>query len=110
MAEGEALAFVDDQALEVIESWFAIGFEPNLIGVGYAVAQLLLLVCLRIDFESLEVDEHELRESAYCHFFGRDLLCEAGLTVQLVISIEQFFDGESLQAVAEGGVSLDVDA
>ena len=96
MAEGEALAFVDDKPFEVVEGWFAIGFQSDLVGVRDPIAQLLLLVCLRIDLESLEVDEHELWESADCHFFRSDLFREAGLTVQLVVSIEQLFDRESL--------------
>jgi len=90
------LALVDDKPFEVVESWFAVGFQSDLVGVWNPVAQLLLLVCLRIDLESLEVDEHQLWESTDCHFFRSDLFCEAGLTVQLVVPIEQLFDGESL--------------
>ena len=104
------MAFVDDKPFEVVEGWFAVGFQSNLVGVWDPVAQLLLLVCLRIDLESLEVDEQELWESADCHFFRGDLFREAGLTVQLVVPIEQLFDRESLEAVAQGGISLDIDA
>ena len=101
---------MDNKSFQIIRRVLSICLKSYFIWIGNSVTQFLLLICLWVNFESLEVDEEKLGESTDCHLLCGHLLGEASLAVQLVITIEQLFHRESLQAVAERCVSLYIDA
>ena len=57
VAKLEALALMDDQALQVVDHRLVACFQPELLWERNPVVQFLLLKCLVVNLESLEVHE-----------------------------------------------------
>jgi len=87
--EAKSLACMHHNALQMVNSWLFAYVDEELFGVGNPVCQLLMDIGVRIDFESLQVDEEYFGTSANCDFLCRHLLGLALFAVKLIFLVEE---------------------
>lgn len=108
MPESQTRSHMNNHAFDLVGLRTFERVDPQLGRVRYPVHQLLILERCLVKLKPFEVDHQQLGTGLDPNFFCAHLLGEARFTLELIRLVQELLEAESVYAVVEARVLLDV--